>query len=256
MNLENSGQKQNGESNSLAVAIVGGGPAGLTAAHRLLALEAISKVTLVEQGPANDWLQGQGTFSIRLGQRAKDVMADLPGDPWEAIGEKGFKDGESVVSANRAVIREVLFTSLLEEHGQTGRFDAEFDSRVEQLEAAERKLTLSGGKEVKYDVLLIADGVHATTTLQAPFAHLQPVKRATTAVIKTASLPPLPPGFPPFVALGLGLGGELTAEPASVALTLFPKQDASFYAVLKFHYTDGLLSFSRPAQLLCRAVWG
>jgi 2-polyprenyl-6-methoxyphenol hydroxylase-like FAD-dependent oxidoreductase len=224
--------------NGLSIAIVGGGPSGLAAAHWMLSLDAVRKVTLIEKEPLQGLAEGAGAYPIALGARAKEALAPLPGDPWNEIAKRGRQAG-SYVSSNRGSIREGLWASLSQVHGASGRLDALFGNAVQTFNVTSRTLALRCGKEVPYDCLVIADGVNSESVEQLGIPRLLPARFGAKCVIKSAILPLMPDGSAPGVLTIGRPGGPHTARKDNAMLIAFPRHPESVFALLKYHYSAG-----------------
>lgn len=230
----------------LSIAVIGGGPAGLSAALNALTVDSVGSVTIIEKMSAETFSDGPATFGIWLNSRSRGCLTSMPGDPLAHFFDHAYvRDVEKFIcSTSRPTIREALFNTLIKEYGDSGRVHLAYSDEVERFDSASRTLHLKSGSQVPYDILAVADGIHSKTVETMDLKHLRPKKRAASrVVIKTLQLPALPNGEKNAISFYPPKGDDRSVF-ASIPddyyqASLMDREDGSRYLNLFFHPSKG-----------------
>eukprot|EP00282_Hemiselmis_andersenii_P024070 CAMPEP_0172008374 /NCGR_PEP_ID=MMETSP1041-20130122/6618_1 /TAXON_ID=464988 /ORGANISM="Hemiselmis andersenii, Strain CCMP439" /LENGTH=347 /DNA_ID=CAMNT_0012662575 /DNA_START=74 /DNA_END=1113 /DNA_ORIENTATION=+ len=178
----------------LSVAVIGGGPAGLAAANTLLDVDSVGSVTVIEKSESFD--DGPGTWGVGIGQRGQALMSNMTGKPWDnSIQGKTLPGLNNFCRATRPIIRRALFDALEGHPGAAGgRLRMEFGVKATAVDAVNKRVALGedGGREVGFDLLVLADGSHSPSAEQLALPQFRTERRAYKSCLKILPLPPTP----------------------------------------------------------------
>eukprot|EP00961_Rhodomonas_salina_P105737 1423392-Rhodomonas_salina.2 len=150
---------QHTDTERLSVCVVGGGPVGLAAALRLLAVDWVTSVTVVEKTTLGSFDDGPGTYGISISARSEKILKGLPGNPFAWIeSNKSPSPFADMTRSNRPVMREALFKAMMQEFvegkEEECRVRLAFNNTVQQVDINEKRVVLSDGTAVDYDLLV------------------------------------------------------------------------------------------------------
>ena len=201
----------------LNAAVVGGGPAGLLLAHKLL--EGGGSVRLYEnrQDPRVDSAPEGRAYALGLGLRGRTAIRAADEALWQAVAEQGFGSDrftlhlpfgpafdlrrpdpsqEPSVLIYQTALCSALLNELEKRYEATGRLQLVFCARVTSVDVVEGSVaTEAGGRAAGFDLVAGCDGVSSAVraAMQAASDGLLDVETATLpGSLKVVRLPRMP----------------------------------------------------------------
>jgi kynurenine 3-monooxygenase len=260
---------------SLSVCIVGAGPCGLLAAHRLAQMGA--NVQLLEGRPKSNATSADNgrAYALGIGRRGRTSIKSVDAELWNAVKAQGFAserfdlhlpfgfklrlrnvgDGEQpeqgrVVEPSILLYQNDLCNVMVDElerrYMDNPNVQIDFDERVQTVELSKQQLTTSSGRTIHFDLVLGCDGVNSVVrqALDKQWTAFETVREPIPGHYKVVRLDSIPPNVDPSaVSLLLPKAGAITAfiEPTKLGscCILFAGNNAS----------DPLLSSSNTTEL-------
>jgi len=223
----------------MRAAVVGGGPAGLLLAHRLLGDGAAVDVYEGRVDPRIDGAPAEGrAYALGLGLRGRTAIQSVDERLWQAVAEQGFgsdrftlhlpfgafdlrkPDGsqEPSVLIYQTDLCAALLSELEARYGESGRLSVAHGTRVSSIDVAAGAIGVAGvdGEDPQqlpqgaYDLVAGCDGVQSA--VRAAMVAAAPTLGVETATLpgslKVLRLPRMPAALAPnAVHLVLGAGG-------------------------------------------------
>jgi kynurenine 3-monooxygenase len=269
---------------SLSVCIVGAGPSGLLAAHRLAqagasvrVLEARPRFTDTFQSAAitsNSTRQGR-VYALGIGRRGRSSIQTANLQLWSALKQQGFgserfdlylpfgiklrlrKEGDgqrqddqqqepSLLMFQNDLCRTLVDELEKEYPPSSSRVLVLFNERIQTIDLTAQELTTSNGESIAYDVILGCDGVNSVVrqAMKETWPEFDCVRERIPGHYKVARLDRIPPKLDS-TAVSLLL-------PKSGSVTAFvepTKQGSCCILFAGNNVTDPLLSSTNATQL-------
>lgn len=225
----------------MRAAVVGGGPAGLLLAHRLLGDGATVDIFESRVDPRVDGAPPEGrAYALGLGLRGRTAIRSVDEQLWQVVAQQGFgsdrftlhlpfgafdlrkpdetrPDQEPSVLIYQTDLCSALLSELEARYGETGRLSVTHGTRVASIDVAAGSIGVAGvsGEElqqahVAYDLVAGCDGVQSAVraAMEAAAPSLGVETATLPGSLKVLRLPRMPAALAPdAVHLVPGKGG-------------------------------------------------
>ena len=148
------------------ICIIGGGPTSLFLAHLLLEQDATVKINILERSPERGTVD-TNSFGFGIGPRHQRCLGD---DLWNRLAARSAPiDTAPLRIIGRSVLCQELRAALKDEMNNkdelslssSSRCNVMFDTSCSHVDLDRQIVSTDGGKEIQYDLLIGADGVHS-----------------------------------------------------------------------------------------------